>query len=164
MSGNLDILHRKLGNLVRMRADVQHSMGKLSGPLETIARSGIDALTPDQRETLSAFTTRFATYQEQLGKVMRSVAVEEESAAERFGDVLALMEKFGILDSHQQWIDARELRNAANHVYEEDADELRQILGNMAAIAPWLMSVHERLDAFVARSYPPPIPPGPKTP
>ncbi|MCK0512729.1 hypothetical protein GO608_016765 [Aromatoleum buckelii] len=44
-------------------------------------------MTPDERETVSAFTTRFATYQEQIGKTMRSIAIEEESATTPFGGI-----------------------------------------------------------------------------
>jgi cell division protein ZapA (FtsZ GTPase activity inhibitor) len=132
-----------------MRGDVEHSLGKLAGPLDTISKSGVVNLTADERETLSAFTTRFATYQEHLGKTMRSIAIEEESATNPFGAILALMEKLNILDSQEKWIDVRSLRNSVNHEYEDDADELHQILSNMAESAPWLISIHEKLDSFV---------------
>ncbi|AKU11278.1 hypothetical protein AzCIB_1373 [Azoarcus sp. CIB] len=154
MSENLNILHKKLDHLSRMRSDVQHSLGKLSGPLTTIKQAGVAALTPDERETLSAFTTRFATYQEHMGKTMKSIAIEEESATSPFGTILALMEKLGILDSQERWSDIRGLRNSVNHEYEDDADELHQILSNMADSAPWLILVHEKLDTFVKNTYP----------
>jgi len=156
MSENLLILYKKLDHLGRMRGDVLHSIGKLPGPLNTIKTHGVAALTPDERETLSAFTTRFATYQEQLGKTMRSVAIEEESATQPFGAILALMEKLDILDDVETWKTVRELRNDVNHEYEDDADELHQILSNMAASAPWLIAVHEKLESFVVDAYPVP--------
>ncbi|MBU3694156.1 MAG: hypothetical protein FGM40_04920 [Rhodocyclaceae bacterium] len=154
MNENLAILHRKLDNLERMRGDVHHSLGKLDGPLETLRRAGVAALSPDQRETLSAFTTRFAVYQEHMGKAMRSLAIEEESATTPFGAILALMEKLGILDDSARWGDARSLRNAVNHEYEDNAEALRQILENMAAAAEWLTAVHDRLLAFVRANHP----------
>lgn len=156
MSENLKILHKKLDHLSRMRGDIQHSLGKLPGLLATIKQSGVDALTPDQRETLSAFTTRFATYREHMGKTMKSVAIEEESATSPLGAILALMEKLSILDRPEKWDDVRSLRNAVNHEYEDDAGELHQILSAMAAAAPWLVTVHERLEAFVKGNYPAP--------
>lgn len=36
MSENLQILHKKLEDLARMRADVEHSVGKMAGPLQKI--------------------------------------------------------------------------------------------------------------------------------
>lgn len=160
MSENVNILHKKLDHLGRMRGDVQHSIGKLSGPLHTLQTLGVAALSPDERETLSAFTTRFATYQEHMGKTMRSIAIEEESATEPFGAILALMEKLEILDSLEMWKEIRELRNSVNHEYEDDAEVLHQILSNMAKSAPWLVAVHERLESFVMQTYPVPSVPG----
>lgn len=37
--------------------------------------------------------------------------------------------------------------------YEDDAQELYQILSNMMVSAPWLFSVHDKLDAFVRKTY-----------
>ena len=153
MSGNLAILDKKLEHLSRMRADVEHSVGKMPVPLEKIQQGEVDSLTPDERETLSAFTTRFATYQEHMGKTMKSVAIEEESAISPFGAILALMEKLEILDDAEKWKSVRELRNAVNHEYEDDADELFQILSNMLQSTPWLYAVHENLRVFVQRNY-----------
>lgn len=153
MSENLKIILKKLDHLTRMRSDVEHSLGKMPGPLEKIRLNAIASLTPDERETLSAFTTRFATYQEHMGKTMRSVAIEEESAISPFGAILALMDKLEILDDVEKWKEIRELRNSVNHEYEDDADELWQILSNMTTSAPWLYSVHDKLDAFVRKTY-----------
>lgn len=153
MSENLSILQKKLESLLRMRADVQHSIGKMGGPLATIKQGDISILTLDERETISAFTTRFATYQEQMGKAMKSVAIEEESATSPFGAVLALMEKLSILDDLEKWKVVRELRNSVNHEYEDDANELHQILSSMVESAPWLFAIHERLFAFVKENY-----------
>lgn len=153
MSENLRILHKKLSTLERLQADVRHSLGKLPSPLDTIAKDGPTALTPDQRETLSAFTTRFAIYQEQLGKTMKGIAVEEEHPTSPFGAVLALMHKLYILDDVAKWKLARDLRNSASHDYQDDARDLHQILSAMADVCPWLFTLHQRLDSFVAASY-----------
>lgn len=153
MNENLNILQKKLAHLSKIQADVQHSIGKMAGPLAIIQKGDASALSLDARETISAFTTRFATYQEQLGKAMKSVAIEEESATSPFGAVLALMEKLGILDDPEQWKLVRELRNSVNHEYEDDPSELHQILSGMTASVPWLCVVHERLIAFVKANY-----------
>lgn len=158
MNENLQIIYRKLDHLARMRADVEHSIGKMVGPLQKIRRDGIDGLTPDERETISAFTKRFGDYQEQIGKTMRSIAIEEESSINPFGAILALMEKLEILESAEKWKDVRELRNQASHEYEDDANELFQILNGMVESAPYLTRIHSKMQAFVAQNYAPPTP------
>jgi hypothetical protein len=157
MSENLQIIHKKLEHLARMRADVDHSVGKMCGPLLKIQREDIEGLTPDERETISAFTKRFGDYQEQIGKTMRGIAIEEESAINPFGAILALMEKLDILSSAEKWKEVRELRNQASHEYEDDAAELFQILNNMVENAPFLVGIHTKMQEFVDQNYAPPL-------
>lgn len=153
MTENLRIIHKKLDYLARMQADLQHSIGKMASPLRKIQLGDIAGMTPDERETVSAFTTRFATYQEQIGKTMRSIAIEEESATTPFGAILALMEKLGILDSGEKWKELRELRNLVSHEYEDDPDELFQVLNKLVENAPYLTAIHERIQDFVTQAY-----------
>ena len=155
MNENLRILHKKIEHLVRMQADVAHSVSKMSIPLQKIQCGGIDSLTLDERETISAFTKRFSDYQEQLGKTMRSVAIEEESPVNPFGAILSLMEKLEILESSSKWKDIRELRNQAGHEYEDDVNELFQILSGMIEGTSYLSDVQARLQEFVAQNYKP---------
>lgn len=158
MSENLQIIHKKLDHLSRMKADVAHSVGKMSGPLQKIQHGDIAGLTPDERETISAFNKRFGDYQEQIGKTMRSIAIEEESPINPFGTILALMEKLEILDSAERWKDVRELRNQASHEYEDDAGELFQILSGMVESTAYLTDLHTKMHAFVVQAYTPPAP------
>lgn len=158
MSENLQIIYKKLAHLARMRVDVEYSAGKMTSPLLKIQRGDVEGLTPDERETVSAFTTRFATYQEQIGKTMRSIAIEEESATSPFGAILALMEKLGILPDAEKWKEIRELRNLVNHEYEDDPEELFQVLNKMVDNAPYLVNIHTMIMAFVDQTYPAPKP------
>lgn len=153
MTDNLRIIQKKLEHLALMRADVQHSISKMPPPLAKIREFAVAALTADERESLSAFTTRFATYQEHMGKTMRAIAIEEESATSPFGAILALMEKLNILEDAERWKIVRELRNAVNHEYEDDPAALFEILNDMIANAPWLFSVHQNLADFVQQNY-----------
>jgi len=84
---------------------------------------------------------------------MRAVAIEEEVEAERFGSVLAFMEKLGIIESSERWKLIRELRNAVNHEYEEDIDHLTQFFTEMAKATPELFEYHQRLLDFCAKAY-----------
>jgi hypothetical protein len=155
MSENLKIVLTKLDFLSRMKSDLVHSLGKIGAPLAKIGSGSTDDLSPDERETISAFTTRFATYQEQLGKTMRGIAVEEESQTSPFGAILALMEKLGILDEAETWKDVRELRNQVNHEYENDPVKLFNVLDGLVKNAPFLFRIHEKMESFVRQTYMP---------
>ena len=153
MNESLKILIAKLDHLRRMKRDLEYSISKMKAPLRKIQSGNIESLTDDERETISAFNSRFSSYQEQIGKAMKSVAIEEESSSERFGAILSLMEKLGVLDDTQKWREVRELRNSANHVYEDDAEELFQILSTMIENAPYLYNIHEQMWIFVKGAY-----------
>lgn len=153
MNENLRILVSKLEHLARMKRDLEYSISKMATPIQIIQSGKVESLTDDQRETISAFNSRFSSYQEQIGKTMKGVAIEEELTSERFGATLALMEKLGVIDDVQKWVDVRELRNSVNHVYEDDPEELSQILTSLVENAPYLFSVHQQMAAFVQDAY-----------
>jgi hypothetical protein len=153
MSENLKIIEKKFGHLAQMRLDLEYSIGKMALPLEKIEKKAIASLTPDERETVSAFTARFSDFQEHLAKTMRGIAIEEEVNVDLFGNVLAFMEKLQILDNIELWKAIRELRNSVNHEYEDDPEVLFQFLNNLIKNAPFLFSVHNKLKALVKESY-----------
>ena len=153
MSENLKLIGKKLEHLARMRTYLDYSTRKMQGLLEKIQGKGLDALTPDEHETIAAFRTRLADFQEHLGKTMRSVAIEEEVNVDRFGSVLAFMEKMGILDDSGLWKVIRELRNDVHHEYENDPKILFQFFNNLVRHVPVLLGIHDRLMVFVERTY-----------
>ncbi|MSQ73455.1 MAG: hypothetical protein EXR27_19580 [Betaproteobacteria bacterium] len=153
MSENLELLGKKLEQLVRMRAYPDYSTRKMQGPLEKIHSKGLDALTPEEHETIAAFRARLADFQEHLGTTMRSVAIEEEVNVDRFGSVLAFMEKMRIVDDPEVWKAIRELRNDVHHKYEHDPEILFQFFNSLAKHVPVLLGIHDKLKAFVARTY-----------
>ncbi len=153
MSENLKLLKTKLTHLSRMQEDLEYSVGKMVRPLSVIQSGNADSLTPEERETISAFTGRFADFQEHLSKTMKTIAIEEESDTSPFGAVLALMEKLGVLDDVSHWKAVRELRNCINHEYEDDPGKLCLVLGSMVDNSPFLFNVFGRMQKFVAETY-----------
>jgi hypothetical protein len=111
------------------------------------------ALAPDQHESLAAFRVRFSEFQEQLGKTMRAISLEEEQPTEPFSSVLLYMEKLGILDSVEQWKLLRELRNAVNHEYEENSERLSEFFVELTQAVPTLFLYFDRLVNFCAKTY-----------
>jgi len=150
MTEHLRLIARQLGHLQRMREYLAYSTQRVQRILPI---NNWRALHLEQHETLAAFRVRFSEFQEHLGKTMRAVAIEEEVEVEPFGSVLAYMEKLGILESTERWKIIRELRNAVNHEYEEDADRLTQFFTEMVKATPELVEHYQRLLDFCAKAY-----------
>ncbi len=110
-------------------------------------------LTLEQHETLAAFRVRFSEFQEHLGKSIRAIAIEEEVSADRFGSILAFMEKLGIIETAERWKLIRELRNAVNHEYEEDEKRLSRFFLEILKVTPELIECYQRLLNFCADAY-----------
>lgn len=150
MTEHLRLITRHLAHLQRMREYLAYSTQRVQQilPIDDWA-----ALSFEQHETLAAFRVRFSEFQEHLGKTMRAVAIEEEVDVERFGSVLAFMEKLGVLVSTERWKLIRELRNAVNHEYEDDTERLTQFFSELVMATPDLFECHERLVAFCVKAY-----------
>jgi len=98
----------------RASAALAHTWSKLSS-------ERIGEPDPDLQESLEALTARFARLEDILIKrVFRAVAAVELADAERLLDVLDLMERLTLIDSTEQWIELKELRNLIVHEYEVD--------------------------------------------
>ena len=96
---------------------------------------------------------RFSEFQEHLGKTMRAVAMEEEQDVERFGAVLAFMERLHVLDTAEHWKLIRELRNAINHEYDDETARLAEFFALLVKETNALFEYFSRLKDFCARVY-----------
>jgi hypothetical protein len=150
MSEHLRLIARKLEHLQRMRTYLEYSLGQTI-PLMPIKAWA--ALTPENHETLAAFRVRFSEFQEQLGKTMRAVAIEEEQRHEPFTAVLLYMEKLGVIGSAQHWKEIRELRNAVNREYEENPERLSAFFKELTQATSPLFDWHAALHQFCRVNY-----------
>ena len=150
MTDHLNLIQIKLQHLSRMRGYLGYSLSQVESVLQL---KDWTALNPDQHESLAAFRVRFSEFQEHLGKTMRAVAIEEEQELERFGSVLAFMERLKVIDSADHWKLIRELRNAVNHEYEDDSTRLAEFFELMAKEAPALFGYFNQLQAHCASAY-----------
>lgn len=150
MTEHLRLIAKQLNHLQRMRDYLAHSVERCNAIFPV---SNWQALSFDQHEMLAAFRVRFSEFQEHLGKTMRAVAIEEEIDVERFGTVLAFMEKLGIVESVERWKIIREVRNAVNHEYEEDSVRLTQFFTEMLNATPELYASHQKLVVFCHKAY-----------
>jgi hypothetical protein len=147
---HLALIRDRLDHLSRMASYLAYSLSKV---VVIVPRIGVQELTADDHESLAAFRVRFSDYQGHLGKTMRAVAIEEALEVDRFGTVLALMERLKVLDSSEQWRAIRDLRNAVNHEYEDDVARLAECFLGLSQAAPVLMAMHMRLAEFCRQAY-----------
>lgn len=150
MTDHLRLIARQLSYLNRMGNYLTYSAQRVQRILPI---ADWQTLSLEQHEMLAAFRVRFSEFQEHLGKTMRAIAIEEEVETERFGSVLAFMEKLEIIESTERWKLIRELRNVVNHEYEEDADKLSQFFKEMLKATPELFECFQRLLNFCADAY-----------
>lgn len=150
MTEHLLLLQAKLAHLSKMRDYLAYSLRQIS-PL--LAHPDWTLLSDGQHESMAAFRVRFSEFQEHLGKAMRAVAIEEEKDVDRFGAVLAFMERLQVLDSAEHWKLIRELRNAVNHEYEDDTPRLAEFFALMASETPVLFGYLDRLRAHCTSAY-----------
>ncbi|MEI6647256.1 MAG: hypothetical protein WCP12_14565 [bacterium] len=150
MTEHLQLIAKHLTHLQRMREYLAYSAERCK---DIFPVTNWQALSFEQHEKLAAFRVRFSEFQEHMGKTMKAVAIEEEVDVERFGTVLAFMEKISILDSAERWKMLREIRNALNHEYEENTERLTQILSEMFKAAPELFVIHAKLVVFCCEAY-----------
>jgi len=150
MTGHLHLIVRQLTHLQRMSEYLAHSVQRCQ---QIFPISNWRSLSLEQHEMLAAFRVRFSEFQEHLGKTMRAIAIEEEVEVDRFGSVLAFMEKLRVLESAERWKIIRELRNAVNHEYEEDAERLTQFFMEMMNATPDLFAYHQKLLSFCREAY-----------
>ena len=150
MTDQLKLIRIKLEHLGRMREYLAYSLSQVKAVL---LLEDWQALSPDQHESLAAFRVRFSEFQEHLGKAMRAVAIEEEQDVERFGAVLAFMERLQVTDSAEHWKLIRELRNAVNHEYEDNSARLAEFFDLMVKETPVLFGYFSRLQEHCVNAY-----------
>ena len=150
MTDRLQLLHRRLDQLDRMRGYLKYSLEQLKLLLPI---RDWKALTAENHEALAAFRVRFSEFQEHMGKAMRAVALEEEHEVEPFSGVLLYMEKLEVIDSADAWKQLRALRNAINHEYEENPLRLAEFFQTVAASIPSLLEWYDRLRKFCKSTY-----------
>jgi uncharacterized protein YutE (UPF0331/DUF86 family) len=145
-------LRDKLGLLDKMKHNLAYSHGKVTrwwrvdGPFEG---------WPDENlESLAALKGRFAELQDHLASAMKLIAMIEGEDTTRYTYVLNYMVQLGVLDSMDQWLAIRDLRNAAARDYlatdAEKALHVHRLLQN----SDYLFQTLDGLKRFVATAYP----------
>ena len=120
--------------------------------------SQYDTLSENQVRCIDQFLFRFAKAQDSIGgKLFRYLMtlMEEDADAMPMRDVLDKMERYGIIDSADEWIYIRELRNEISHEYNtsetDDVDSLGELVGKRAVLQTVYIRVKERIAGYMLK-------------
>jgi hypothetical protein len=83
-----------------------------------------NTLKPEKRAILDAYLKRFSSIQDFLGAKIFSLLLEIAGINNtKMSEVLSNIEKENIIDSLENWIELREVRNELEHDYPEELQE-----------------------------------------
>ncbi len=83
-----------------------------------------NTLKPQEKAILDAYLKRFTSVQDFLGAKVFSLLLEISGiSANKMSEVLYNIEKEQIIDSLDNWIELREIRNELEHDYPEELEE-----------------------------------------
>jgi hypothetical protein len=109
---------------------LEHAQSKLK-KLMPLSVHQYEQLTDDQIETLDQFLYRFGKLQDTIGQRLFSgilFLLEEPVKEISFLDKLNRLEQLNIIDSKEQWLSLRNMRNSLAHEYEDDVKEMCQAI------------------------------------
>lgn len=122
---------------------------------QNIDLSWVESLeaSDERSEMLDAFVSRYGRLQDTLGDKLLPAMLR--TALEKTGaqlDNLLRAEKLGWIESTQDWIELRELRNRLVHEYMESTDDLLDALQQALQGVDVLTKTQSRMTAYAQKS------------
>lgn len=102
----------------------------------------------DLFEALAAVNERFSKLQDTLGAAMRHSLLLSGEQADSFIKVLAIFERFQVIDSIEAWQVVRTARNLAAHDYETDYAVVAEHFNTLHDLKPGLYRAARRFVAY----------------
>ena len=148
----------RLGFLLRIGKKesnyLQSTTQRLSS--QRIDRPWVEALNknPTLSEQLDAFVARFGRLQDTIaGKLIPELLRQTLETPGSTPDNLNRMEKLGLLDSVDDWLEARNLRNRLIHEYMQDPGEFVQALNRAMDLVTLLTSTFDDIAQYAHRHW-----------
>jgi hypothetical protein len=104
----------------------------------------------DLFEALAAVNERFSKLQDSMGAAMRHSLILSGEQADSFIKVLAIFEKFRVIESIDDWQIARTARNLAAHDYETDYDVVAEHFNILHSLRTGMYRTARRLVDYCA--------------
>lgn len=104
------------------------------GEVNLYAVENYERLTVQQKALFEAYLKRFSSLQDYMGaKVFPLIMEMAGIATGKMSEILVAVEREEIIDSLQEWIELREIRNALEHDYPEALEQALQELQQCVA-------------------------------
>jgi hypothetical protein len=119
-----------------------------------LSAKSLDDLTDMEIAVLDQFSTRFGKLQDAMGAKLFPAVLEltkEQGELKAFIDKLNRLEKIGAIQSADDWLLLREVRNTFSHDYPEDLALQASILNQSYELARNLLSIFEGVKKFIGR-------------
>lgn len=111
------------------------------------------SLNDTELAVMDQFSTRFAKLQGAMGAKLFPAVLEltkEQGSYPAFLDKLNQLEKIGAIESADQWLILREMRNEFAHDYPDDPELQSAILNKAYRLAGELLMILNRIETFAA--------------
>lgn len=118
-----------------------------------LSAAHLDDLTDLEIAVLDQFSTRFGKLQDAMGAKLFPAILEltkEQGELKAFIDKLHRLEKIGAIQSADDWLLLREVRNAFSHDYPDDLELQASVLNQSYVLARDLLTVFDGVKTFVA--------------
>jgi hypothetical protein len=148
MTNKKDILKKRLEKLEKHYSALKEYKQLIDAMLEnTLLYDPVVFLSikPEQRAILDAYLKRFSSLQDFLGSKVFSLVLEVAGIdGSRMSEVLFQIEKERIIDSLDNWIELREIRNELEHEYPENLNvaliDLKFCIDNFSKIEMYYLN------------------------
>ena len=150
-----DLVNHKVGRAVReceIHLDRMRYAMRAMDYFMPLDEAAYARLSMEQIQVVDQFVFRFSKVQDAIGERLFKAALElvgEEVKTRTFLDILNRLEQLGGLESREQWMGLRVIRNRFAHEYDDDAVSMSEALNTAYAQAPRLMEIFDRMRDFV---------------
>ena len=111
-------------------------------------------LTPVELAIFDQFIVRFSKLQDAMGAKLFPAVLDltkEQGELSAFIDKLNRLEKIGAIDSSNEWLQLREMRNQFAHDYPEDPEIQTSLLNKALSMSDQMLAILHRVSAFAER-------------
>ena len=108
-------------------------------------------LSDDEVEHIDQYLFRFAKLQDTIGKrLFKAIlsSLEEDIEDIPFIDLLNRLEKLNILESVEQWLELRKIRNTLSHTYEDEPEEMSLAINALFDKKQSLEKIYQKLISY----------------
>jgi uncharacterized protein with HEPN domain len=151
-----DLVNHKVGRAVHeceLHLDRMHYAMHAMDHFMPLDEAAYVRLSMEQIQVVDQFVFRFSKIQDAMGERLFKAALElvgEEVKTRTFLDILNRLEQMGALESREQWMGLRVMRNRFAHEYDDDAVSMSEALNIAYVQAPRLMEIFNQIRGFVA--------------